>query len=79
MKQTVKEAAKGFAESVIDSFGRSGVPSGVSDIKEMIALGFENGCASIACGIRPKMKCHKLMVNTKMNIIHRYRALSMEK
>lgn len=43
MKQTVKEAAKGFAESVIDSFGRSGVPSGVSDIKEMIALGFENG------------------------------------
>ena len=43
MKQTVKEAAKEFAKSVIDSFGRRGVPSGISDIKEMIALGFENG------------------------------------
>lgn len=43
MKQTVEEAAKEFAKSVIDSFGRRGVPSGISDIKEMIALGFENG------------------------------------
>lgn len=43
MKQTVKETAKEFAKSVIDSFGRRGVPSGISDIKEMIALGFENG------------------------------------
>lgn len=43
MKQTVKEAAKEYAKSVIDSFGRRGVPSGISDIKEMIALGFENG------------------------------------
>lgn len=43
MKQTSKEAAKEFAKSVIDSFGRRGVPSGISDIKEMIALGFENG------------------------------------
>lgn len=43
MKQTLEEAAKGFAKSVIDSFGRRGVPSGISDIKEFIALGFENG------------------------------------
>ena len=41
--KTVEEAAKEFAKSVIDSFGRRGVPSGISDIKEMIALGFENG------------------------------------
>lgn len=43
MKQTVKETAKEFAKSVIDSFGRSGVPGSISDIKEFIALGFENG------------------------------------
>lgn len=43
MRQTVEEAAKEYAKSVIDSFGRRGVPSGISDIKEMIALGFENG------------------------------------
>ena len=41
--KTVEEAAKEFAKSVIDSFGRIGVPTGISDIKEMIALGFENG------------------------------------
>lgn len=43
MKQTVKETAKGFAKSVIDSFGTNGVPSSISAIKGMIALGFENG------------------------------------
>lgn len=43
MKQTSKEAAKEYTKSVIDSFGRRGVPSGISDIKEMITLGFENG------------------------------------
>lgn len=43
MKQTVEEAAKGFAKSVIDSFGTNGVPSSISAIKGMIALGFENG------------------------------------
>jgi hypothetical protein len=43
MKQTAEEAAKQYAESVIDSFGTNGIPNGVSDIKEMIALGFENG------------------------------------
>lgn len=41
MKQTVEEAAKEYAKSVIDSFGRRGVPSGISDIKEMIALGLK--------------------------------------
>ena len=43
MKQTSKEAAKEYTKSVIDSFGRRGVPSGISDIKEMTTLGFENG------------------------------------
>lgn len=43
MKQTVEEVAKGFAKSVIDSFGTNGVPSSISAIKGMIALGFENG------------------------------------
>ena len=43
MKQTVEEAAKEFAKSVIDSFGTNGVPSSISDIEKMIALGFENG------------------------------------
>lgn len=43
MKQKLEEAAKEYAESVIDSFGTNGIPNGVSDIKDMIALGFENG------------------------------------
>lgn len=43
MKQKLEEAVREYAESVIDSFGTNGVPNGVSDIKEMIALGFENG------------------------------------
>lgn len=41
MKQKLEEAAKEYAESVIDSFGTNGIPNGVSDIKEMIALSFE--------------------------------------
>lgn len=41
MKQKLEEAAKEYAESVIDLFGTNGVPNGVSDIKDMIALGFE--------------------------------------
>ena len=32
---------------------------------------------STACGTRLKMKCHKLMENTKMNIIRRCHALYM--
>lgn len=43
MKQTVEEAEKEYAKSVIDSFGTNGVPSSISAIKGMIALGFENG------------------------------------
>lgn len=43
MKQTVEEAAKEYAKSVIDSFGTNGVPSSISAIKGMITLGFENG------------------------------------
>lgn len=36
MKQKLEEAAKEYAESVIDSFGTNGIPNGVSDIKDMI-------------------------------------------
>ena len=43
MKQKLEEAVREYAESVINSFGTNGVPNGVSDIKEMIALSFENG------------------------------------
>lgn len=42
-QQTLEEAAKEFARSVINSFRNSGVPSSISDIKEMISLGFKNG------------------------------------
>lgn len=52
MKQTVEEAAREYAESVIDSFGTNGVPNGVSDIKEMIALGFENGTSWLSNQIK---------------------------
>lgn len=41
MKQKLEEAAKEYAESVIDSFVANGVPNGVSDIKGMIALGLK--------------------------------------
>lgn len=43
MKQKLEEAVREYAESVIDSFGTNRVPNGVSDIKDMIALSFENG------------------------------------
>lgn len=43
MKQTVEEAEKEYAKSVIDSFGTNGVPSSISAIKGMIALGFKSG------------------------------------
>lgn len=43
MKQTVEELGKEYAKSVIDSFGINGVPSSISVIKGMIALGFKNG------------------------------------
>ncbi|MCE8566522.1 DUF551 domain-containing protein [Bacteroides fragilis] len=43
MKQTVEEASREYADSVINSFGRNGVPNGISDIKEMLTIAFENG------------------------------------
>lgn len=43
MKKSFQEFARLYAESVINSFGRSGVPNGISDIKEMLALAFKNG------------------------------------
>ena len=52
MKQTVEEAAREYAESVIDSFGTNGVPNGVSDIKDMIALSFENGTSWLSSQIK---------------------------
>jgi hypothetical protein len=52
MKQKLEEAAKEYAESVIDSFGTNGVPNGVSDIKDMIALGFENGTSWLSNQIK---------------------------
>lgn len=52
MKQKLEEAVREYAESVIDSFGTNGVPNGVSDIKEMIALGFENGTSWLSNQIK---------------------------
>ena len=52
MKQKLEEAAKEYAESVIDSFGANGIPNGVSDIKEMIVLGFENGTSWLSSQIK---------------------------
>lgn len=43
MKKTFQETAREYADSVINSFGRNGVPNGISDIKEMLVLAFENG------------------------------------
>lgn len=51
MKQKL-EKAKQYAESVIDSFGTNGVPNGVSDIKDMIALSFENGTSWLSSQIK---------------------------
>lgn len=50
--EAIEEVAKEYAESVIDSFGTNGVPNGVSDIKEMIALGFENGTSWLSSQIK---------------------------
>jgi hypothetical protein len=52
MKQKLEEAAREYAESVIDSFGTNGVPNGVSDIKDMIALSFENGTSWLSNQIK---------------------------
>lgn len=52
MKQKLEEAAKEYAESVIDSFGTNGIPNGVSDIKGMIALSFENGTSWLSSQIK---------------------------
>lgn len=68
MKQTVEEAAKQGAEDIISS-GRIFISPDLLPVRTG---------ASIAYGIRLKMKCHKLMENTKMNIIRRYHALCME-
>lgn len=51
MKQKLEEA-KQYAESVIDSFGTDGIPNGVSDIKDMIALSFENGTSWLSSQIK---------------------------
>ena len=43
MKKTLQKTAREYADSVINSFGINGVPNGISDIKEMLALAFKNG------------------------------------
>lgn len=43
MKKTLQKTAREYADSVINSFGRSGVPNGISDIKKMLAIAFKNG------------------------------------
>ena len=43
MKQTVEKASIEYVEAVIRSFGTCGVPNGISDIKKMIANGFNSG------------------------------------
>lgn len=41
--QQIEKAKNDYAQSIIDSFGRSGVPCGISDIRGMIADGFKAG------------------------------------
>lgn len=41
--EDLKDPASAHADSVIRSFGRSGVPCGISDIRSMIAAGFKAG------------------------------------
>lgn len=43
MKKTLQKTAREYADSVINSFGRSRVPNDISDIKKMLALAFKNG------------------------------------
>jgi hypothetical protein len=42
-EKIIKKASIEYAESVIRSFGTCGVPNRISDIKEMIANGFNSG------------------------------------
>lgn len=41
--EQIEKAKNDYAQSIIDSFGRSGVPCGISDIRSMIADGFKAG------------------------------------
>ena len=68
MKQTLEEAAKQGAEGY-NIVGQIFISPDLLPVRTGV---------SIAYGIRRKMKCHKLMENTKMNIIRRYHALCME-
>ena len=52
-QEDVEKASKEFAKSIIDSFGRNGVPCGISDILSMIADGFKSG-ASFSLGKQEK-------------------------
>lgn len=40
---TNEDKSKQYAQSVIDSFGVNGVPCGISDIRQMIAEGYQAG------------------------------------
>ncbi len=41
--EQIEKAKNDYAQSIIDSFGRSGVPCGISNIRLMIADGFKAG------------------------------------
>lgn len=86
MKQTVEEAAYNYLQKILESsdfeinFEEDNYDAGARDaVLDVTERAYIAGAEwrIIACGIRPKMKCHKLMENTKMNIIRRYHALYM--
>ncbi|MBS5410716.1 MAG: hypothetical protein KHY35_08370 [Bacteroides thetaiotaomicron] len=68
-QQTLEEAAKEFARSVINSFRNSGVPSSISDIKEMISLGFKNG-AEWQANQSPWISVEQAFPPLGVNVIH---------
>lgn len=69
MKKSFQEFARLYAESVINSFGRSGVPNGISDIKEMLALAFKNG-SEWQSNQSPWISVYKKMPPLGQKVIH---------
>lgn len=69
MKKIFKETAMEYADSVINSFGRIGVPNGISDIKEMLALAFKNG-SDWQSNQSPWISVYKKMPPLGQKVIH---------
>lgn len=69
MKKTFQKSAREYAYSVINSFGRNGVPNGISDIKEMLAIAFENG-AEWQAKRSPWISVDKKMPPLGQKVIH---------